>query len=443
MLSYIKTPKAIVLNIDGEPFNIRSNHKNYERILKQVKVAHTSQDERDVEELKLILKPINRLIYNDEYKIDVDEEGNLYLGGIEEMIPTELSDYIKEAVECRDNIESLVNFCRLLMLNPDPRVRQQLFSFLQHNGHPITRHGYFVAYKYVSVKEAYISVESNEIETVEEDVDGLGTVSRTTQSYKSKVEVVTDKRSVKGNRLIGYSEIITNAREKSRKAKQSAKRYFAFINDNNEHDLIFKFFPKTREPKAPLGYKFLGEDEGITLTLDELYSDLMNFDASTDDFDGSGGGTPTDPKGGVLQRVKQQIKSTTFTDTHTRTMDIKLGDVVSMPRADCDPDPNNTCSSGLHVGSMDYVGGCDLILNCLISPEDVVSVPVDYNNTKMRCCKYFAFSINHEEYKKKYTDVDYHEMTKQELQKRLEDKVEGDTEKKVITSIVSESKVIA
>ena len=169
----------------------------------------------------------------------------------------------------------------------------------------------------------------------------------------------------------------------------------------------------------------------------------MNTNSSADDFTGEGG-IPTDsPKKEVIDRVKDQIKSTTFTDSYTKTMDIKLGDTVSMPRIDCNPDPTVTCSTGLHVGSMDYVGGSDLILNCLISPEDVVSIPKDYNNTKMRCCKYYAFSINHEEFEKKYTDIDYHEITKQELQRKLQEKIQGSDEARIIASVVSESKVIA
>jgi len=79
-----------------------------------------------------------------------------------------------------------------------------------------------------------------------------------------------------------------------------------------------------------------------------------------------------------------------YTDLHTGTMDNSVGQVVEMPRSMVDDNPNNTCSSGLHVASFDYAKdfGRGRLLICEVAPEDVVSVPVDYDQQKMRTCKY-------------------------------------------------------
>ena len=45
---------------------------------------------------------------------------------------------------------------------------------------------------------------------------------------------------------------------------------------------------------------------------------------------------------------------TVYTDKHTHSMEIKLGQVVSMPRSECDADPYQSCSYGLHVGATSY-----------------------------------------------------------------------------------------
>lgn len=79
-------------------------------------------------------------------------------------------------------------------------------------------------------------------------------------------------------------------------------------------------------------------------------------------------------------------------DIHSGKFDNSIGAVCEMPRHEVDDNSNNTCSSGLHVCSYEYTksfGGSDsrLVL-CKVNPADVVSIPVDYNNTKMRCCKY-------------------------------------------------------
>ena len=58
-----------------------------------------------------------------------------------------------------------------------------------------------------------------------------------------------------------------------------------------------------------------------------------------------------------------------------------------------DEDSTRTCSFGLHVCSYDYLpnfgtGGGDRVVICEVNPRDVVAIPQDYNNTKMRVCKY-------------------------------------------------------
>lgn len=81
-----------------------------------------------------------------------------------------------------------------------------------------------------------------------------------------------------------------------------------------------------------------------------------------------------------------------FKDIHSGTFDNSIGKTCEMPRSKVDDNPNNTCSSGLHVCSYEYTksfgdSSSKLVL-CKVNPADVVSIPVDYNNTKMRCCKY-------------------------------------------------------
>lgn len=82
-----------------------------------------------------------------------------------------------------------------------------------------------------------------------------------------------------------------------------------------------------------------------------------------------------------------------WTDIHSGTFDNSIGAVCEMPRNMVDEDSSRTCSAGLHVCSYDYLAhfsrdNCDRVVICEINPSDVVSIPADYNNTKMRVCKY-------------------------------------------------------
>lgn len=78
-----------------------------------------------------------------------------------------------------------------------------------------------------------------------------------------------------------------------------------------------------------------------------------------------------------------------FKDKHTGTIDNSVGNIIEMPREKVNDNPNETCSSGLHVACYDYAKGfASVLLEVKVNPADVVAVPVDYNGTKMRVCKF-------------------------------------------------------
>lgn len=80
---------------------------------------------------------------------------------------------------------------------------------------------------------------------------------------------------------------------------------------------------------------------------------------------------------------------TIYTDNHTRSMLIKLGEAVNMPRKECSNDPNDSCSAGLHNKSSQYsLNLGSEVLVTLVNPYNVVAIPT-YDNTKFRSCEYF------------------------------------------------------
>jgi hypothetical protein len=71
-------------------------------------------------------------------------------------------------------------------------------------------------------------------------------------------------------------------------------------------------------------------------------------------------------------------------------MDNSVGRIVEMPRDKVNANQHEVCGSGLHVCSRSYLSefSGEHTMVCKINPRDVVSVPVDYNNAKMRVCRY-------------------------------------------------------
>ena len=90
-----------------------------------------------------------------------------------------------------------------------------------------------------------------------------------------------------------------------------------------------------------------------------------------------------------------------YFDLYTGTMDNSVGNTVSMPRNEVNEDSEQTCSAGLHVCSQSYLshygagtygssGDTDRVLIVKVNPRDVVAVPNDYDNAKMRVCEYIV-----------------------------------------------------
>ena len=85
-----------------------------------------------------------------------------------------------------------------------------------------------------------------------------------------------------------------------------------------------------------------------------------------------------------------------YTDHHSHTFKIKIGEMVTIPREECDCDSSVSCSSGLHIGGKgwlkrNYYG--DTGLACLINPADVVAVPHIDNYGKLRTCAYLHIEV--------------------------------------------------
>lgn len=80
-------------------------------------------------------------------------------------------------------------------------------------------------------------------------------------------------------------------------------------------------------------------------------------------------------------------------DKHTGKFDNSIGVEQSCERNAVDDRDDVTCSNGFHACSFDYIktfrtGSGDRLVIVKIDPRDFVSVPIDYNSTKARVCRY-------------------------------------------------------
>lgn len=97
---------------------------------------------------------------------------------------------------------------------------------------------------------------------------------------------------------------------------------------------------------------------------------------------------PITPEGNFLgyKSVQRDYK-----DWYSSKFDNSVGQTLSMERNQVCDDPDQGCSYGFHVGTLDYAknfNGNNRVVIVEVDPADVVSVPHDCNHQKLRTAKY-------------------------------------------------------
>lgn len=102
------------------------------------------------------------------------------------------------------------------------------------------------------------------------------------------------------------------------------------------------------------------------------------------------GAIPLDPEGYILVFKKVDDNYDSFYSLAEKVR-YTPGTVVEMPREECDPNRQRTCSRGLHGCSYEYLNvwykGRGRVIIGRIHPRDVTAIPADHNDQKLRCCR--------------------------------------------------------
>lgn len=321
-----KAGNTVSVSINGKLY--KKNCGNVEEANTLFKVALIAKEKPTDENIKTLKAHLNeklRVAYLNGLECDPDS-GDIFLAGFNTPIPQTLIDVIKDYHENNFPLQPIINFWKLLMINPDVRIRESLFKFITTHNFVLTDKGYMIVYKGVVYKEQ------------------------------------------KSNRNLTFDEYISNQFLHVKKDwKCSPNKYIVYknydVNAENEYE-ITKFETAKNWNEKEKNIEILGK-------LGDLYQALIEAENKSED-------------------------AAVYTDKHSRTMTIKLGEVVKMPRTECDGDPAVECSYGLHVGNVSYVNSfgrsCDVVLVCLINPMNVVAVP-DYDHSKMRVTEYFPYAL--------------------------------------------------
>lgn len=120
-----------------------------------------------------------------------------------------------------------------------------------------------------------------------------------------------------------------------------------------------------------------------------------------------------------------------YKDYHSHKFDNSVGKVIEMRRQDVDDDRRATCSYGFHAARYSYaknfLDSAGHLMVVKINPKDVVSVPYDYNNAKLRTCRYEVIAED-DSTKDILKDVSAVDLSKSEALAKLFKKLEKELE---------------
>jgi len=324
--------------------------------------AKTDPSQENVDKLYEYLDKNIRIAKAGGFEFDI-ENNETYMKGFNTPVPQDILDTVEEYVEKGYPVESITNFWKLLMANPDKRVREDLFKFIQSHDFSLTDEGYMVVYKTVDF-----------LRKVEKDLAEFAS-----NSYLK----IKDKWKESPKNYVVYKEWTTEYHMFEEEVCVEEGYYDEFdewVEDEYETQEV------EREVRT-FEYKFTKPE-----TLDKWL--LANKDVE------HVGNVQTIMD--TLTEIEEENRSV-YTDKYTHSMEIKLGELVKMDRTECDADPKRDCSHGLHVGATKYVeqfrgafrrnsdSNESPVLVCLVNPMNVVAVP-EYDHSKMRVTEYYPFA---------------------------------------------------
>lgn len=161
IINAIKVGNTVNISINGKLHKKAcSSHKESEELFRLVQQAKENPTPENIRLIKGALNEKTRIAMKCGLEADM-ENGEVYIAGFSTPIPETLSKFIEDYYDNGYPIEAIVNFWKLLMINPDKRVRVSLFDFITAHDFVITDTGYFIAYK--AVKYAVNEKKDNDL----------------------------------------------------------------------------------------------------------------------------------------------------------------------------------------------------------------------------------------------------------------------------------------
>lgn len=194
-------------------------------------------------------------------------------------------------------------------------------------------------------------------------------------SFKGIVRALKSKNWSRAIRLFDTAQLIADKSQGRVQVKKDGVFYNGTLLDNS---LTTRILQLIREGK-PVSHMLKFMDRLYLNPSQDAISELYDW------LNGCKLPITDDGRFVAYKRVKSDYK-----DLHSGTIDNSPGQIAFMKREDVCKDRTQTCEQGLHFCSIAYLPSYpgDRIMQVLVDPADVVSIPNDYQYTKGRTWQY-------------------------------------------------------
>jgi transcriptional regulator with XRE-family HTH domain len=201
------------------------------------------------------------------------------------------------------------------------------------------------------------------------------TMNATHVSFKSIVKALKREDWSRALRLFDTAQLIADKSQGRVQVKKEGVFYNGTLVDNSLTTRILQLIKEGKPVSNMLKFMDRLYLNPSQTAISELYDWLNGCKLPITD----------DGRFVAYKRVRSDYK-----DQHTGTIDNSPGQIVFMKRTDVCTDRTRTCERGLHFCSIAYLPSYpgDRIMQVLVDPADVVSIPNDYQYTKGRTWQY-------------------------------------------------------
>lgn len=149
----IKIGNTVNFSINGKLYkkNCGTPEKANE-LYRLILIAKENPTDENIKAVMMFLDERIRIAHLTGLETD-PETGDVFLAGFNTPIPMALLEVIEKYYENGYPLEAIMNFWKLLMVNPDKRVRETLFQFITTHDFVLTDKGYMIVYKAVYYKD--------------------------------------------------------------------------------------------------------------------------------------------------------------------------------------------------------------------------------------------------------------------------------------------------